>query len=71
MPLLSYSSFLCTSTPFHASCPCILICTIRVRTLVALLSMNMLLTVAHSSLGHDVMHLKKHADVSEEPAFCL
>lgn len=68
---LSHSSFLRTSTLFHASCPCILITTAHAPTLVALLSMNMLLTVDHSNLGHDVVHLGKHADVSEEPAFCL
>lgn len=44
---------------FHASCPCMLSCTVHVPTLVAALSMDMSLTVDHSSLGHDVMHLGK------------
>jgi len=46
-------------TLFHASCPFILTCTVHVPTHVTILSMNMLLTVHHSSLGHDVVHLGK------------
>jgi hypothetical protein len=39
-------------TLFHASCSCILTCIVHVPTLVAVLSMNMFLTVDRSSLGH-------------------
>lgn len=57
--LLSHSSFLRTSPLFYASCPCVLTSTVHVPTLVALLSMTILSSVDHCSLGHDVVQLGK------------
>lgn len=44
---------------FIAFSPRILNCTVHVTTLVAVLFRNMLLTLDHSNLGHDIVHFGK------------